>query len=97
MQVRYAHTDIQVPDFSAYRRSPTLDPTHKNDDSAPSRKSFTYLVVGGDCFQSLASCYSYSYIYYKKYISVAKNCTFRIEYSFLPPALLSVSRTYNKN
>lgn len=46
-QVRYAHTDIQVPDYSAYRRGDVQDPRHKSGDSAASRKSFTYLIVGG--------------------------------------------------
>lgn len=47
IQVRFAHTDIKVPDFSAYRRKETLSPTSKNADSADSRKAFSYLIVGG--------------------------------------------------
>lgn len=46
-QVRYAHTDIQVPDFSDYRRSDVQSSSASNKASADSRKSFTYLVVGG--------------------------------------------------
>ncbi|XP_046676904.1 cytochrome b-c1 complex subunit Rieske, mitochondrial isoform X1 [Homalodisca vitripennis] len=46
-QVRWAHTDIQVPDFSSYRRKATRDPTSKNVNSDESRKAFTYLIVGG--------------------------------------------------
>ena len=45
--VRYAHTDIRVPDFSDYRRKDVQDPTSRNKDSAAARNSFTYLIVGG--------------------------------------------------
>ncbi|PNF36297.1 Cytochrome b-c1 complex subunit Rieske, mitochondrial [Cryptotermes secundus] len=46
-QVRFAHTDIQIPDFSAYRRKDVQDGTAVSRRSEDSRKSFTYLVVGG--------------------------------------------------
>lgn len=46
-QVRFAHTDIQTPDFSAYRRDSTKRPSSKAE-SAEERKAFTYLVVGGE-------------------------------------------------
>ncbi|KAK8390925.1 hypothetical protein O3P69_016937 [Scylla paramamosain] len=47
-QVRYAHTDIQVPDFSDYRRDDVKDSRAKSSvESASSRRSFTYMVVGG--------------------------------------------------
>ncbi|XP_071512422.1 cytochrome b-c1 complex subunit Rieske, mitochondrial [Panulirus ornatus] len=46
-QVRYAHSDIQVPDFSAYRREDVLDSRSKSAESASSRRSFTYMLVGG--------------------------------------------------
>lgn len=46
-QVRYAHTDIQVPDFSAYRRDSVKDKRSSSDASADSRRSFTYMIVGG--------------------------------------------------
>jgi ubiquinol-cytochrome c reductase iron-sulfur subunit len=42
--VRYAHTDLRVPDFSAYRR--IQDPTERNSDSASARKTFQYLFSG---------------------------------------------------
>jgi len=45
--VRYAHTDIRVPDFSDYRRNDLQEPTARNKDSAAARNSFTYLIVGG--------------------------------------------------
>lgn len=44
-QVRFAHTDIQVPDFSPYRRKSVERPSSKNE-SAEERKTFTYLMVG---------------------------------------------------
>lgn len=58
-QVRLAHTDIQVPDFSAYRRKDVQDGTVVSRRSEDARKSFTYLVVGGllseiFCFSSSA-------------------------------------------
>ena len=47
-QVRYAstHHDMEVPDFTFYRRSATKDPATKSSDSADSRKAFTYLMAG---------------------------------------------------
>lgn len=45
-QIRWAHTDITVPDWSNYRRSATKSPTAKSRDSEDSRKAFTYLVSG---------------------------------------------------
>ncbi|XP_063700732.1 cytochrome b-c1 complex subunit Rieske, mitochondrial [Culicoides brevitarsis] len=44
-QVRLAHTDVAVPDFSEYRRKGTERATAKND-SDEQRKTFTYLMVG---------------------------------------------------
>jgi len=44
--VRYAHTDIRVPDFSDYRRADTLDNKSNNRESAASRQTFTYMIVG---------------------------------------------------
>ncbi|VVD01981.1 cytochrome b-c1 complex subunit Rieske, mitochondrial [Leptidea sinapis] len=45
-QVRFAHSDIAVPDFSAYRRKETLDPTSRSKDNVDARHSFTYLIAG---------------------------------------------------
>lgn len=45
-QIRLAHTDIQVPDFSDYRREQVKRPNAKND-SSDERAAFTYLMVGG--------------------------------------------------
>jgi ubiquinol-cytochrome c reductase iron-sulfur subunit len=43
---RFAHTDIPVPDFSAYRRDSTKNLRTKNTN-AGDRNAFTYLLVGG--------------------------------------------------
>lgn len=45
-QVRFAHTDLQVPDFSSYRRSSVADNRADTRSSAPSRQGFSYLIVG---------------------------------------------------
>ncbi|KAM9544634.1 cytochrome b-c1 complex subunit Rieske, mitochondrial-like [Salvelinus alpinus] len=44
--VRFAHTDIKVPDFSDYRRPELLDPKKSSQESSESRKTFSYLVTG---------------------------------------------------
>lgn len=46
-QVRFAHTDIGYPDFSAYRREDTKDPKTKYDETVDQRQTFTYLIAGG--------------------------------------------------
>ena len=46
MLARNAHTDLQVPDFTNYRKEATKDPTVRSSDSEASRKSFTYLMTG---------------------------------------------------
>lgn len=45
LQIRLAHTDVRVPDFSAYRKSATLNPSKKSSDTEASRKTFTYTVA----------------------------------------------------
>ena len=45
-QIRMAHTDIKVPDFSEYRRDSTKRATSRVE-TAEERKAFTYLLVGG--------------------------------------------------
>nr|AAQ23540.1 RH01528p [Drosophila melanogaster] len=45
MANRQAHTDLQVPDFSAYRRESVKDSRRRND-TAEERKAFSYLMVG---------------------------------------------------
>jgi len=44
--VRYAHTDLRVPDFSDYRRSSTADYKSQNRETAPNRNMFNYLIIG---------------------------------------------------
>ncbi|XP_049886748.1 cytochrome b-c1 complex subunit Rieske, mitochondrial-like [Pectinophora gossypiella] len=44
-QVRFAHTDIAIPDFSAYRRKEVQDPKSKSSESVDDRQSFTYLIA----------------------------------------------------
>nr|XP_046233489.1 cytochrome b-c1 complex subunit Rieske, mitochondrial [Scatophagus argus] len=44
--VRFAHTDITVPDFSDYRRPEVLDPNKSSQESSESRRTFSYLVTG---------------------------------------------------
>lgn len=44
--MRYAHTDITVPDFSDYRRNDVKSSTVNSKDSAPKRQAFSYLIVG---------------------------------------------------
>jgi len=46
-QVRFAHTDVQVPDFSAYRRDGTKDSHASSAPTAAKRQAFTYMFVGG--------------------------------------------------
>ncbi|XP_056633887.1 cytochrome b-c1 complex subunit Rieske, mitochondrial-like [Diorhabda sublineata] len=43
--IRYAHTDIKVPDFARYRRSSVRSPTSITNDSENSRKVFSNLIV----------------------------------------------------
>lgn len=42
---RQGHTDLQVPDFSPYRRDKVQDSRRRND-TAEERKAFSYLMVG---------------------------------------------------
>lgn len=53
-QVRFAHTDVAQPDFSAYRRDTTKRANSKAE-TAEERKAFSYLLVGGT---AVASAYS---------------------------------------
>ncbi|XP_037553569.1 cytochrome b-c1 complex subunit Rieske, mitochondrial [Nematolebias whitei] len=44
--VRFAHTDIKVPDFSPYRRPDVVSPKASSQESSGSRKAFSYLLSG---------------------------------------------------
>ncbi|KAK0062621.1 cytochrome b-c1 complex subunit Rieske mitochondrial [Biomphalaria pfeifferi] len=45
-QVRFAHTDLKVPDFSAYRRDQVKKADSQSGQSDAERKLTSYLVVG---------------------------------------------------
>jgi hypothetical protein len=45
-QVRYAHTDIHVPDFSSYRRASVMDKKNSSEASSPGRKMIFVIVYG---------------------------------------------------
>lgn len=44
-QFRFAHTDVQFPDFSPYRRKSVQNPAADSGSSAEERKAFTYLLL----------------------------------------------------
>ncbi|KAL3284265.1 hypothetical protein HHI36_018427 [Cryptolaemus montrouzieri] len=46
-QIRWAHTDINVPDWTNYRRDSTKNPNVESSSSEDSRKNFSYLLAGG--------------------------------------------------
>ncbi|CAG9856148.1 unnamed protein product [Phyllotreta striolata] len=45
-QIRWAHTDITVPDFTAYRKDSTKNPRVKSSETEEGRKNYTYLMAG---------------------------------------------------
>lgn len=51
--VRFAHTDIKVPDFSDYRRPEVLDPHKPSTESSESRRAFSYLLTGATAVVSV--------------------------------------------
>jgi ubiquinol-cytochrome c reductase iron-sulfur subunit len=54
-QIRLAHTDVQVPDFSAYRSDDTKDANKSSVPTETGRKMFSYLTVAGG---GVAAAYS---------------------------------------
>merc|ERR1711976_564916 len=46
-QVRFAHTDVQVPDFGYYRREGVKKGNQSSQTSADGRKAFNYVTVAG--------------------------------------------------
>ncbi|XP_072321039.1 cytochrome b-c1 complex subunit Rieske, mitochondrial [Eucyclogobius newberryi] len=44
--VRFAHTDLRIPDFSDYRRPEVQDPNKSSQGSSESRRTFSYVVTG---------------------------------------------------
>lgn len=55
IQVRFAHTDIKVPDFDYYRKDSVKSASSKSRDSADSRRAFAYMVAAGS---GLGAAYS---------------------------------------
>lgn len=47
IQRRLAHTDVQWPDFSHYRKESVQDPTAETRQSASGRKTFSYVLTAG--------------------------------------------------
>lgn len=47
LQTRYAHTDVQVPDFSAYRKSSCNDANVSAKQSSDTRKLPGYVIMAG--------------------------------------------------
>jgi len=45
VQIRFAHTDVQIPDFSEYRRESLKKPTANASKSRESRNAFSYIMV----------------------------------------------------
>jgi len=43
---RWAHTDINVPNWDNYRRPSTKNPEVSNSATEDNRKNFTYLIAG---------------------------------------------------
>ena len=48
-QMRFAHTDIQFPNFDAYRRDSVKNPNQSSETSSEGRKTFTYLLNAAAC------------------------------------------------
>ncbi|XP_015788261.1 cytochrome b-c1 complex subunit Rieske, mitochondrial [Tetranychus urticae] len=46
-QIRLAHTDIKVPDFTEVRKKATQDPTSRSKDTADARRATTYGLASG--------------------------------------------------
>lgn len=46
-QIRTAHTDIQFPDFSDYRREPVKGAGGDQETTSANRKAFSYLLLAG--------------------------------------------------
>jgi len=58
-QIRLAHTDIKIPDFTPYRKDATKDPKKKNEKTMDERRGFAYLTtavagIGGAVLSKVA-------------------------------------------
>jgi ubiquinol-cytochrome c reductase iron-sulfur subunit len=47
MSVRYAHTDIKVPNFDEYRNSLTINPKQSTKKSVDERQAYSYVATFG--------------------------------------------------
>lgn len=47
LSVRYAHTDVTVPDFTEYRNSLTENPNQSTKNNVDDRQTFTYISTFG--------------------------------------------------
>jgi ubiquinol-cytochrome c reductase iron-sulfur subunit len=47
LSVRYAHTDVVVPDFTEYRNSYTENPNQSTKENADDRQTFSYISTFG--------------------------------------------------
>ncbi|CAF3421694.1 unnamed protein product [Rotaria sp. Silwood1] len=47
LSIRYAHTDIQVPNFDYYRRKARLDPSKSYRDAGDATSPYSYLAPIG--------------------------------------------------
>lgn len=46
-QYRLAHTDVQIPDFTPYRRASNKDVKKSNNETIDDRRAFVYLITAG--------------------------------------------------
>ncbi|GJQ79565.1 putative component of the ubiquinol-cytochrome c reductase complex [Trypoxylus dichotomus] len=65
-------SDIDVPDFTDYRRRGVKSPTKKSSDSADHRRSFTYFMAGASIVTGSYAAKSVV-LHYVKYFSASKD------------------------
>lgn len=61
--VKTTHNDMEVPDFSYYRRSGTRDSTKNTKESEASRKNFTYMLAGATGVAGIYSAHKFVNIF----------------------------------
>lgn len=57
--VKTTHNDMEVPDFSYYRRSGTRDSTKDSKESEAARKNFTYMLAGATGVAGIYSAHKF--------------------------------------
>ena len=75
MQVRFSHTDISTPDYSFYKRKGVQDVKVSQEATAPQRRMFTYVMVGGKKYQYCLYHYLKWYISKKPFVWHNDTCT----------------------